>query len=267
MADIDLKLTDELLGAYADDELDAQTRARVEQALSHDGTAAARLEAIREVTRLVRTATRASVGIDAVPQRLPLAKPRPSLPQHGWRHWRIAAAFLAGLVAMATTIQAVRLAVPEAAGWQRSALEFHARYERSASGRRQIALDHLAPSSTDFGAEFADLVDFEPVLPDLSALEYRPVGARLLATSDGPATYVVYEAPNRPIVGYSMVQKRQPERDRQTLATRDGIRLVTWSDDSYEYGLSSQLPGEDLSALADTARSSLRRARAGNPSL
>lgn len=270
MADGDMDLTDELLGAYADNELDAPARERVEHALSLDRDARARLAAIRDVTLLVRAATRANVAVgDAAPPTLPLS-PSPARrhrPRRGWLQWRIAAAFLAGIVAMTTTLRIVQLGAPEDLGWQRSALEFHDRYERSTAGRRTITLDHLEPASRDFANEFSDLVDFEPVIPDLSALDYRPVGARLLATPDGPATYVVYESPNRPIVGYSMLQSRLRQPGGRARATHNGIRIVSWSDGRFEYGLSSQLPDADLSALADTARNSVRSARGDDPSL
>jgi anti-sigma factor RsiW len=271
MTDVDDELSDELLGAYADGELDAATRARVERALARDRNATARLTAIREVTLLVRAATHAeSVPAAQAPRpRTPqrAAAPRPRRIRHDWLQWRIAAAFMAGLIAMAAVLRINPIDTPAGVGWQRSALEFHDRYERAAASRSTIALDHLDPASRDFATAFADLVDFEPVIPDLSALDYRPVGARLLATPDGPATYVVYEAPNRPIVGYSMLESRMPARTEQALAGRNGIRIVSWGDGRFEYGLSSQLPGEDLSVLADTARSSVRSARERGSSL
>lgn len=262
MVERNIDLSDEQLGAYADDELDAITRARVERALAVDREARARLAAIRDVTMLVRAATRARVTDSGPAAMPPLSVPaysaRVRAPvRPAWLTWRIAASFLAGLGAMLIIMQLTQPGTSPASTWQRAALDFHDRYLRAVAAGTAIGLDHLEPSSSDFQREFANVVDFRPRIPDLSAHRYVPVGARLLTTPDGAVTYVVYEAPDGPIVGYSMVLSDAPAREELMSDTHKNILMTTWTDGRFEYGLSGQLPADALETIADTARRSL----------
>ena len=272
MAENHIELTDEVLGAYVDDELDPATRSRVERSLSVDRDARSRLAAIRDITMLVRVATRGGTGVRVdgaahgpevidLSSRIGVTAPAAARGRRApaWLDWRMAASFVAGLAVMLGALELGQLGGSEAPTWQRSALEFHHRYARAASTGGDLALDHLSPASSSFARDFARIADYEPVLPDLSGQNYAPIGARLLPTFEGVVTHVVYEAPGRPAIGYSMVlTDRRPRGEDFITMQRDGVRMVVWGDDRYEYGISGALSYDALEILAETARHSVR---------
>lgn len=264
-----MELTDERLGAYADGELDGPTRADVERALASNPEARRRLAAIRDITALVRAATHAR-GTDSAAKpaqnvvsmatnssRLEDARWTTPLPR-AWLNWRLAAAFVCGALAIVLGMQLVGERVEPVPGWQQSALVFHTTYLRARSGDRARVLVDIPDSELRNAAgTYASILDYEPLLPDLSANNYAPTGVRLLSSPYGPTMFVIYQAPESSPVGFSMIRATTSSVGRPTDHFLGGVRLVSWSDGRFEYGLSSDLSPDALSLLAETARRSI----------
>ena len=265
MADHNFELTDELLGAFADGELDEMSRSRLEKALRGNADARRRLTAIRDVSMLVRAATRvgAAASVDrsvaslpksggSVAQRMPLRRLfRP------WTGWRIAAAFAGGaLVAVLATAYVWR---PTAASgeWAQHALAFHSNIARGYQDGTGATFERLIDLQPNELGTAAQIADYEPVLPDLSAQGYEPLGARLMTTPRGMVTFVIYAAPNRPLLGFSMARRTADLFDDFRFASRSNVNLVTWSSGEHEFALTSQISTDALTQLAETARQTL----------
>jgi anti-sigma factor RsiW len=254
-------ITDEQLGAYVDGELDSAARARVDALLLKDEDARHRLTAIREITQLVRDATHytgrspSRAGSDTAVPRNRAASTSARGP--GWMGWRLAASFVGGALAVALTFQLLETpAAPH--GWQQSALVFHNTYLQAlADGKERFLVDLTNPGTEEAANAYSSILDYQPVLPDLSVHEYSPTGARLVTSSDGPTVFVIYDAPGRSPVGFSVTRATPASRAAPTTSSLHDVRLVSWSDGEFDYAMSSDLSADALNSLATTAQRSL----------
>jgi len=265
MTDHSYELTDELLGAFADDELDELSRSRLAKALRGNADARRRLKAIRDVSLLVRAATR--VDIETSEHRPTAAAQDPSgsgaqrlLLQRLSTHrigWRMAAAFAGGaIVAVLATAYVWRPAATPGE-WAQHALAFHAGISRGDQDGARATFERLIDLQPDELGTAAQIADYEPVLPDLSAHGYEPLGARLMTTPRGMVTFVIYAAPDRPLLGYSMARRTADVFDDFRFDSRRDINLVTWSSGEHEFALTGQIATDALTVIAETARQNL----------
>ncbi len=259
------ELSEENLGAFVDGELDASAHARIEALLAEDAKASARVADLRRITQLVRDATHAA-GRGAVPRAnvvalRVVAEPPRRTRRPAWPSLRWVASFSGLALALVLGWQLFGPRV-DAPGWQQSALVFHSSYLRArAEGKSHFLVDVTDLGSEDSANAYASIIDYEPVLPDLSAHDYAPTGTRLVTSPDGPTVFVIYEAPGRSPVGFSVI--RATHRSAPATTSLRDVRLVSWSDGEFEYALSSDLSADVLGSLAETARRSL----GGEPSL
>lgn len=266
MADPDIELTDERLGAYADGETEEVEKRRIERLLVRDAAARRRLNAIRAVTSAVRAArgrdeAPAEATTEAATEVRSDLQPRPALPRvlAGWGNWRIAAAFVAGAAVLLSVVSIGSRFDGGDSDWRDSALAFHDMYLRAQESQPPDAMIDIVQHRPD---ELARLIDFAPSMPDLGAHGYEPAGAHVLAAPQGSFVYVLFDAKERPPVGFAMARRRAgpaaSDLDEAVVrATSTGLRLVSWSAGSFEYVLSAELPAADLLELADTVRQSL----------
>lgn len=279
MAESRMELTDEQLGAYADGELDAPASERVERVLVVDPDARRRLNAIRDVTMIVRAATAADGGRSVRPAVQPPRLARRTevdeagTPAHAgpdrvrrtwsgarrWVDWRVAASFVAGALALLIVSQLNGRPESPAVDWQDNALAFHDMYLRARENEPPDTMLDILKHQPD---ELARLISFPASMPDLSAHGYEPAGAHLIAAGQGPIVYVAFEGGRRPPIGFAMTRSaagaaRDDIETPVVSATREGVTLVSWSAGPFEYGLSGQLPPSELMRLVDTARRSL----------
>lgn len=274
MAESRIELTDELLGAYADGELDAPERERIEHLLALDPGARRRLGAIREVTLLVRAAAgegrsgqwqprvagpQARDHVDAAGaiHGARRARGRRTLPgARGWLDWRVAASFAAGVLVVLGVLELGGGVEGPAGDWHESALAFHDMYLRARANEPPDTMLDILKNQPD---SLAQLIDFSPSMPDLARHGYEPTGAHLIAGPQGPILYVVFESPEGPPVGFAMTRRSAGDSgdEAPVVRARRGATLVSWSAGAFEYGLGGRLPESELMPLADTARRSL----------
>ena len=276
------ELSDAVLGAYADGELDRSAAAEVERALARDPAARRKLADIRRITMLVKGATRlgsaspakvAENVVELVPvdRRAPAAERVPAGPEPvriGLPHWSMAASILVGFLAALVLLQLTPGPTRDGVGWQHHALTFHRQLmdlTADDAAKRALLLDTPDLAEPAAASRFESLVHYRPVMPDLSAQGYRPIGARLIATPEGPLTYVVYEAPGQPPLGYSMIRPiASTPAAAEAARTQDDVQLVEWSDGPYRFGLSGELPEDALATLRDSVRGALAESLAGS---
>jgi anti-sigma factor RsiW len=276
MSEERIELTDGLLGAYVDGELDADDAARVEALASADASVRRRLAAIRKVTQLVGAAvitggeSRASVSGSAPVARSHESAPgtgascsrrfrRFALRKGGLSAWNVAAAFMAGVLVLLAVFELADWHAVDAVDWREEVLAFHDMYLRAGDNEPRDAM-LAVPSGQP--ADVARLIDFSPALPDLAAHGYGPAGAHLLSAASGPVVYFLFESPERPPIGFAMTRNvarsvSQNETSQAINTTAAGLSLVSWSSGPFEYGLGGQVPASELLPIVETVRSAL----------
>jgi len=257
MAESRIELTDEMLGAYADGELDARDTAAVERLVAADPSVRQRLSAIEELTRLVRAAGAMRSAYEAPKIEAPVRR-------FGWLSWQSAVSFAAGALVILAVVNLTGAPHsgtldPASLDWHEHALAFHDMYVRAREHAPDDALTDIPASHSE---DLARLVDFVPAVPDLGAHGYGAVGAHLLAAPHGPVVYVVFEGEQRPPIGFAMTRRSadSTDRDATTAAVRsnpNGVTLVSWSAGAFDFGLSGQASPIELMPLVETVRSSL----------
>ncbi len=274
-----IALTDELLGAYADGELDALLREAIEGQLALDAESRRRLSAIREVNRIVRAASsertshavrrgddishaqaRHEIDVSGDEDGPGLARARKRGSQaRTWLDWRVAASFVMGALLVLSVIELGGGLDGAAADWRENALAFHDMYVRARANGPPDAMLDIVTSRPD---ELAQISSFPLSMPDLTVHGYEPAVAHLIPSPQGPIVYVVFENGERPPIGFAMTPNHGGWTGEDVsipamYASRNGVNLVSWSTEFFDYGIGGQLPTSELLPLADTARGTL----------
>ncbi len=252
MAEYRIELTDEMLGAYADGELDARDTAAVERLVAADPSVRQRLGAIEELTRLVRAASQSRIE-SAVP------KSEAPVRRFGWLSWQSAVSFAAGALVILAVVNLTGASDPARLDWPEHALAFHDMYIHA---REHAPGNSVVDIPASHSEDLARLVDFVPAVPDLGAHGYDAVGAHLLAAPHGPVVYVVFEGVQRPPIGFVMTRRTADGENRDATtpsvhSNPNGLTLVSWSAGAFDFGLSGQASAIELMPLVETVRSSL----------
>ena len=249
------QLTDELLGAYADGELDRETAARVERALGEDGSARSRLEALRQVSMLVRATARVEIpgSRDAAAGATVASLTRRA--GGGWAPFvraglgRLAGAFAVG-VAVAVGVGAL-LRVPDTSAWSQRILALHESYLQAASTGQRFPLDMRGGTVEEIAAQFAPMLGAEPQVPDLSAAGYAPHGARLVISPEGEALHVFYEAAGRPLLGLTLGPYGAAGPPGRSIGQRGTLTLLERSNGRSRFSVVGEHDAAELESLAD----------------
>lgn len=194
-------ITDTLLSAWLDDELDADERARVEAWLREHPEEAARVRLWAADGEALRSRLDAALA-EPVPQRLeqvvwsraPAQAPRAGL---AWQRWVAAVAVFAlgavvggGLVWRAETRSAATLAAAAGGpGWVQRAAVAHSVYVPEVRHAVEVKAqeEHLARWLTK-------RLEIPVKLFDLRAQGFELVGGRLLPDAKGPSAQLMYQA-------------------------------------------------------------------------
>ncbi len=237
-------VTEEMLHAYVDGQLDAAARAAVESWLAERPEQAARIGAWREQNAALRT-------LFPHPDRLPLP-PAPGTSAHR-PPWQALAAgvFLLG--------------IGLAGGWSaRAILAGHPGDETFAATLIDEALaahvvyasDPVRPVEIPGTQEdlllrwLSKRLGHALVVPDLSAQGFRLVGGRLLPAGRGPAAQFMYEddAGRR----ITLLAVRQPGGQHAAFSyrRRGSTGSFYWQDEELAYALVGDVERETLSAIA-----------------
>lgn len=251
---------DALLGAWLDDELDADTRALVDAWLQAHPEDAARVQAWAADREALRRHF-APAADEPPPEALQRSVWRGAPPARPWARAAVAAglvvggALLGGSAAWwlkpAAPLQAAAPrpgagAVPAAADWVHRAAVAHSVYvpEQRHPVEVRAQEEHLARWLTRRTAVPVKLFD-------LHAQGFALVGGRLLPDSAGPSAQLMYEdAAGRRVTVYL----RKPEADTPAAfryEQQGALGLFYWVEAGAGYALAGTLPKAELLALAE----------------
>ena len=249
-----MQLDDEILNAYLDGELEPAEHAAVEAALARDAQARARLDALRRVSLLGRAAVDA-LSRSAVDESLQeRVWPLPARPEPGGRGpaatgW--AAAVLSGALVLllgigigAWLFQPVDRAVMDMAAapvaWHRQAAWFHRlASERQARGR-PLVLDLEAGEPARLQAAVNERLQQQVLVPDLSDLGLRPLGARLLVEQARPLAQIFYQDAGGSLVSLLVALDSGPDVQPRFERVDDGPATVHWRRANTRYVLAAE---------------------------
>jgi anti-sigma factor RsiW len=261
------RITEELLGAYVDGELDRAESAAVEAALRADRRLAQRVEALRRVTMLVKAAVRAADSAEAFTAQRFSAEEEvgASIVERRRSWWSVleAAQPLRPLLASFATGLLVALgamllwSTPHQVDgqWARLTLALHERFVDAMRAGNAFPLDVSDPDPERVGQFLAARIGYTPSIPDLSADSYVLSGARIVTTLEGPAVYALYTSGENPLLGFVAVRRAQPVSP--TLGEHAAVRLVTWQTGDAQFAFVGTHSAEELERLAARYRGSI----------
>lgn len=246
-------IDDDLLHAYVDGRLDADTRQRVEAWLADNAEQAQRMADWQSANEALRAAYE-PVALEPVPAQLaafavPAMRQRPPL-------WRLAAA------------ASLLLALGAAGGYGAAELTrpapvaegLNARHlaESAATAYRVFAVEVRHPVEVGADQEqhlvtwLGRRVGAKLVAPRLEEKGYRLVGGRLLASDAGPAAQLMYEnREGKRITAYVAAAVEDGQTAFQ-FRQQDKVSTFYWVDNGKGYALSGEI---ERAALLDIAKS------------
>lgn len=224
--------SDEELHAFLDGQLDASRSAEVRRYLDGSPTAAARLTAWRRDAEGLRAAL---AGIETWPPNPSLdpAVIRRRLRRRAWRRAARALALvmalgLAGVVGWSSRAAYVGPAIKP----MEDALDAYRVFARARTHAVEISLPRMSLPSW-----LAASLGHPVALPDLRAHGFRLLGARLLATSEGAAAMVLYEADNGRRLSFYLRPARHFIPGTQGWREKEGLRVRYWYRGGFGFAL------------------------------
>ncbi len=271
------------LAAYADGELDAAARARIEQALAADRTcqdAVVRWQALRHCARRALTS-------EPVPGDLYERIHRSLVFQRRVRTFRLWGFPGLALAAAALVVLAISLRNPSPAadsgGLLVHANEFARVYERCGYTRHHTLTDVVGRSLAEVGNEVKkwDKVDFTVYLPDLAGNGYQLAGvcpcfprdreiirvvhanyvqgAFQADRASAPETVVSFFSLSRPVelsgqqpLDMAARPGLHPQRKYMVARDANNVTVVKWNEGSASVAACSCIPQDQLVSLVDS---------------
>lgn len=262
-------LDDETLNAYADGELDADERARVEAALADDPNARARLEAIRRVSLLGRAAvdglSRAGVP-DAIRERVwPLerASGRAGFGP-GWAApaWAAVLFLSLGLGIGAWFTRTGEAPMPELAmqpvAWHPQAAWYHNLAAERQARSQPLLLDLEHSEVAPLEATLVKRLERGVTVPDLSRYGIELLGARLLVERLHPLVQVFYRDPADGLVSLLVALDTGPDAPPRFQWVGE-TPVLSWREGGTAYVLVGDGGRERLHGLAVVVLEQTRR--------
>lgn len=221
------------LHAWMDGETDEATAQRIERYLAENPQAAGRVAALRQDTQLLRQAmSRQNMAFDT---------PEPHYFRRRVRQQRQRKLALACVLVLS-------LSVGGYTGWQlkdsqiamRLPMEDAVQAYKLFGNETLTPLDVVASQQTDLAHWVARYFINGNLPPDLKQYGFKPLGARLMATAQGPAALVMYQDPHGTRIAWyirPLSPVKLPHGQRQA----EDVMAQYWSDEYYNYALVTPL--------------------------
>lgn len=243
-------ITEDMLQAYVDDQLEPEARSRVERHLAIHPDVAARIADFQAQRRLLQAAY-ADVLAEPVPEALRRTSPIGS----GSKPWRVAAV-LAWMALGAVLGWGVRdrqgAPAPTQIEAHDSALVERARMAHviyTAEQRRAVEVP--ASQEDDMIRWLSKRMNTAVRVPNLAAHGFTAMGGRLLPGVDGPACQIMYQ--NEAGKRLTIYLARDPGQARPiAFSDREVVHVVVWSDGKLAFAVSADLDREELGRIAAT---------------
>jgi anti-sigma factor RsiW len=261
------ELSDELLVAYVDGQLERKQSRAVERVLEQDDVIARRVHALKDAHSRLEAAFEAVLAGEET-----IVEPSPEPPGPGiFITWRNAAKVgLAGAGLVVALVLAIAgygwpLVLPSSAGNRSDTAEVEWTGSLPATWQddvvhAQTLLSRETLSVSPEGQANQDLIGFQLAqaigpglkLPDLKSEGFRFMREQLLRAGDEPVAQVLYlGASGAPLALYA--KKGEGAADRVFKSYRE-IGSVSWSEDGIVYLLAGELNSPRLTQLADTIK-------------
>lgn len=240
---------EEQLHAWLDGQLDAETARRVERWLAENPAEAAKVEGWRQDARQLRLALHQ--------QPVPMETPEPSQLRQRvrqQRQWKAAAAF-----ALVMT-----LGVGGWSGWQlknvqmaqtRLPMEDAMQAYKLFGSATAANLDVVSAGNGELASWVQRYFINGTLPPNLEQFGYRLLGARLMATDNGPAALVMYQSPEGSRVAW-YIRPIEPVKLPHGERRASDLMAQYWSDNHYNYALVTPSEGTQLDGMREAIRQS-----------
>lgn len=239
-----IKLTDELLAAYLDGELNAQEVASVDEALARDSEARARLQAFRQLSVLLQTS-------GAAQARRPGGVQGTARPNQRWRFARtgLASACVAGLL-WAGSGMLDREVDLSRRRLLHEVVEQFTREGSSSLPRMAVQSASLESASGWLSRQLGRTVDV-PLLPG-----WTFTSGQILKYGPPPLVELVYSAPGRQPIAICITRSERADHP-PTATIIHGLRVAAWDQDGHFLALLGQLSSEELDQLSSHVQKDL----------
>jgi len=232
---------EQLLHAWMDGELDEATAQQVERYLAEHPEAAAKMTALRHDAQRLRQA------MNRQPLNMPGAEPHAL--HRRVRQQRQRKAALACLFV-------VSLSIGGLTGWQLKnaqtavplPMEDAVQAYRLFGEGSTLPLDVSANRHTELASWVTRYFIRGALPPDLEHYGFKPLGARLMATAQGPAALVMYQDPHGIRVAW-YIRPLSPFKMSQGERKADNLMAQYWSDAHYNYALVTPLDAPDAGVV------------------
>lgn len=266
---MNMRITDEQLCAYLDDELDAATRTKVEQALAQDAQLKAKLASWTTQTIHLRDAFDAELKEPLPGNWLQLARtPAPAAVAQkparasttAWAErlmrWLPSPRFASGFaVAILIGIFVGRDLIPRLdIDGQLVRLASVAHHVYSPDKRQPVEVKGEDPTLISW---ISKRLGAKVRAPNLSG--YRFMGGRLLAGAEEPAAQFMYEeASGKRVTVFIRTEGAAGRSTSPKCGAYRGVSVCYWYAGGVAYALAGEVPEANLSVLAGTAAASIR---------
>lgn len=238
-----MKPDEEDLHAWIDGEADDATARRVERYLAEDFQAAGRVAEMRYDMQLLRQAMHQ--------QQQTLETPEPHYFRRRARQQRQRRVALACVFVLS-------LSVGGFTGWQLkdSQMASHLPMEDAVQAYKLFGnatltpLDVVASQQTQLASWVGRYFINGNLPPNLEQYGFKPLGARLMATAQGPAALVMYQDPHGTRVAW-YIRPLSPVKLPHGERKAEDVMAQYWSDEHYNYALVTPL---DAAATGDVRK-------------
>ena len=268
-----MTVTEEMLSAYLDGELNQADVAALEEALAVDGDLQAQLAALIDADQAAQDEfgamleepvpdhllsvlqTAAPAEAPAMPERLQAQPPEPAnLPSApAISGWAIAAAVAGALMiggagglylGGATTTQEAT----QVAGWISDIAEYHAVYAAQVRHLVEVPAEEADHIETWLSATLGTMV----AIPELEAQGLTFEGARLLVAAGRPVAQLLYTDADGGVVALCQIQTDAPQAAARQ-DTLGGFELISWGSASSNFVIVADEGRSDLRDIVEAA--------------
>jgi anti-sigma factor RsiW len=257
-----IELTDELLVAYVDGELSAETRASVKARVAQDPVAQGKVKDMEDTAALLRAAFGDGAPGDGAlgdgnlndgDIRNNVVPLKPSFRHRVIRNHPMISG-LAVAAALALMVGAGLFMNPfvsdERAGFMADVAAYHEVYARETEHLAEVPASRKDHIEEWLGSRLQRTLS----VPDLSQEGWAFEGGRLLAEDGQAIAQLLYTAPGRQPIAICITKSDQPETKPVEYDPGKGIRVAAWDAGGYLYIVVGALEKPELGTLAEQVR-------------
>ncbi len=239
------RIEDWALNAYADGELDAADREKVERQLREDAETRFAMDGIRQQTAALHSAYDAILD-EPVPQHLLTAVKR----GRNWHFSQMAAVAASLTMLLAGGFSGWFLAhetrVPRSFDLAQDALVAHEVYAADVKHPVEIA----AADKDVLQGWLSKRIGIKVSIPDITADGYQFMGGRLLTAAAAPAGQLMYEAADKGRLTVFFGNNPTGKEEALRVVQKDGLITCYWQEREFSFAVTGDMKLDDMMRLA-----------------